>query len=136
MPIYDVTLSLSALGVTAFNETTMCLAESSITAGDFVLADRIDYYTERDALVYSGSITRVQVLNNYAVYIGTFISTDGTHEYEDVIIAAARNRGDAISLGQTEFAEVFNGRTIITYDVIEYAGPLNIRLETRSGRGR
>lgn len=135
MPVYDITVRMTASGVAAFSPVVRYWADTAQQANDQAVSDLVEFYTERDGIQYSGSVTRTQTLSNYTVYIGTFISTDGTKEYEDIIIAAARNRGDAISLGQTEFADVFKGRTIITYEVVEYIGP-TVRLETRWGRGR
>lgn len=136
MAVYDVTVRMTPATGTAFTSTVRYWADTQAAAEQQVMADQIDLYTERDGISYTAAVTRTQVQSNYQVYIGTFISTDGSGaQFTDIIIAAARNRGDALSLGQTEFADVFKGRTIVTYEVVEYIGPM-LRLETRWGRGR
>lgn len=135
MPVYEATVRLSATGVAAFEEAHLALADSSPAAGEAVLQERLAFYSDRDALVYAGTVVRVRSMSTYNTYKAIIYSVDDAGKrYQDIIIAPARNRGDAISLFQTEFGAVFRNRTIESYTVEEHPSA-DIRLDTRWGRG-
>ena len=135
MAVYEVTVRLSASGVTAFDEVVPVIASSTAEAAQRATEDRVDFYSERDAKPYNATITRNRLLNGYIVYIVHIVSTDNNtgQRFEDTLIVHARNTGDAVSYAQQKFGAVFRQRTIGSWSYEEYTGNV-YRLETAWGR--